>query len=29
MIAVIPPLTLFVLAQRYFVEQVASSGMKG
>lgn len=29
MIAVIPPLTVFVLAQRYFVEQVASSGMKG
>lgn len=29
MIALIPPITVFVLAQRYFVENVASSGLKG
>jgi multiple sugar transport system permease protein len=29
MIAMIPPITVFLLAQRYFVENVASSGIKG
>jgi alpha-1,4-digalacturonate transport system permease protein len=29
MIAMIPPVTVFLLAQRYFVENVASSGIKG
>jgi multiple sugar transport system permease protein len=29
MIALVPPITVFVLAQRYFVENVASSGLKG
>ncbi len=29
MIAMIPPITVFLLAQRYFVENVASSGLKG
>lgn len=28
-IALLPPITVFVLAQRYFVENVASSGLKG
>jgi multiple sugar transport system permease protein len=28
-IAMIPPVTVFLLAQRYFVENVASSGIKG
>lgn len=29
MLAMIPPITVFLLAQRYFVENVASSGIKG
>jgi alpha-1,4-digalacturonate transport system permease protein len=29
MIAMIPPVTVFLLAQRCFVENVASSGIKG
>jgi ABC-type glycerol-3-phosphate transport system permease component len=29
MLAMIPPVTVFLLAQRYFVENVASSGIKG
>jgi multiple sugar transport system permease protein len=29
MIAMIPPITVFLLAQRYYVENVASSGIKG
>jgi len=29
MMAMIPPVTVFLLAQRYFVENVASSGIKG
>ena len=28
-IALLPPITVFVLAQRYFVENVASTGLKG
>jgi multiple sugar transport system permease protein len=28
-IALLPPITVFVLAQRYFVENVASAGLKG
>lgn len=28
-IALVPPITVFVLAQRYFVENVASTGLKG
>ena len=28
-IAMIAPVTVFLLAQRYFVENVASSGLKG
>ena len=27
-IAILPPLVLFVLAQRYFVEGIANTGMK-
>jgi ABC-type glycerol-3-phosphate transport system permease component len=29
MLAMLPPITVFLLAQRYFVENVASSGIKG
>jgi ABC-type glycerol-3-phosphate transport system permease component len=29
MIAMLPPITVFLLAQRSFVENVASSGLKG
>ena len=28
-IALVPPITVFILAQRYFVENVASTGLKG
>jgi multiple sugar transport system permease protein len=28
-IAIIPPLIVFILGQRFFVESVASSGVKG
>ena len=28
-IALLPPITVFILAQRYFVENVASTGLKG
>jgi ABC-type glycerol-3-phosphate transport system permease component len=28
-VAVLPPILIFILAQRYFIEGVASSGLKG
>jgi multiple sugar transport system permease protein len=28
-IAVLPPMIIFVLAQRYFIEGIASTGLKG